>query len=220
MLSSNHRGSHRLNLRRILILAALAGGAGRLLSGQQLVMDDVSVKIPAEALSLLTTVTPIPPDKLILLTFEWQNGRLDSPSQNGCWEPASLKLSLVLGPSVGNSSRVMNIIGRAHGNLWVGSDHWRWRIEQYNFGTYFARAGFEPLRRRLSFFLPVAFLSDVLTHDYEGALHAVLGFSCQVNSQRTATCAGPHFVFDFRWEYFPESPPLIRLLSPPHQGAY
>lgn len=202
--------------RRFLLIIVLVACAGRLASGQQLVVDEISAKFPAEALTLLTTVTPHLPEKLVLLTFEWPVGRLEPANEGGCWEPVEVRLTLALGPSVGNGTHVSNLLQRAAGTLWVGPDRRRWKIEQFNFGTFLARTGFEPDGKQVSFVLPVVFLSTPLDHDYEGGIHSVLGFSCKLNGQGPATCTGPHFVFQFpfAWEFFPEAPPLTQLLLP------
>jgi hypothetical protein len=156
MVTARQRRMATLVQQCFLIVAALGGCAGRLASGQQLVMDEISAKFPAEALSLLTTVTPHPPEKLVLLTFEWPVGRLEPANEDGCWEPVEVRLTLALGPSVGTGTHVMNVIERAAGTLWVGPDRRRWKIEQFDFGTYFARAGFEPPRKQVSFFFPLS----------------------------------------------------------------
>jgi len=200
----------------LLHIIFLVVGAGRLAIGQQLVVEETSTRFPVEAQPLLTTVTPQLPEKLVLLTFEWPFGRLEPANEGGCWEPVDLRLTVALGPSVGNGTRVSNLIQRAAGTLWVGQDRRRWKIEQFNFGTFLARTGLGTNGRQVGFFVPVVFLPSPLDHDYRGAIHSVLGFSCLLNGEGPATCVGPHFVFQFpyAWEFFPESPPLTQLLLP------
>ena len=202
--------------RRLLHMILMVVGTGRLAIGQQLIVERSSTRFPVEALPLLTTVAPHLPEKLTLLTFEWPLGRLEPANEGGCWEPVEIRLTVALGPSVGNGTHVSNLIQRATGTLWVGQDRRRWKIEQFNFGTFLARTGLGTDGRQVGFFVPVAFLPSPLDHDYRGAIHSVLGFSCRLDGGGPATCTGPHFVFQsqFAWEFFPESPPLNRLLSP------
>jgi hypothetical protein len=207
---------------RLLIVAALVSCAGGLASGQQLVMDDVTATIPAGALPLLTTVRPQLPEKLVLLTFEWPSGRIEPEEESGCWEPAEASITIALGPSYGTEAHVANLIERAAGTLWVGADRRRWKIEQFNFGYFAARTGYDLATKRVSFFLPVVFLrSPSLDHDYGGGLHAVLGFSCRLDGGERVSCAGLHFVFQdpYAWEFFPEAPPLSQLLLPRPDGG-